>query len=38
MTTDHSPGKSDLIIGLAGLGLGLVWVAIVAAFSYWLAL
>jgi len=28
---------TDLKIGLAGLGIGLVWIFIVAAFSYWLA-
>jgi len=30
--------KSNLKMGLAGLGIGLVWIAIVAAFSHWLAL
>jgi hypothetical protein len=27
----------DFKIGLVGLGIGLVWVFIVAAISYWLA-
>jgi hypothetical protein len=38
MATDHSQGKSDLKTGLAGLGAGIVWIAIVAAFAHWLAL
>jgi hypothetical protein len=38
MTAEHSHGKSDFKVGLAGLGLGLLWVALVAAFAHWLAL
>lgn len=35
---DHHPGgPSDLIVGLTGLGIGLVFILIVGAFSYWLA-
>jgi hypothetical protein len=34
----HAQEKSNLMVGLAGLGLGLVWIAIVAVFSHWLAL
>jgi hypothetical protein len=30
--------SSDLKVGLMGLGLGLIWIFIVAAFSHWLAL
>ncbi len=38
MAEQHAHGKSDIKVALAGLGLGLVWIAIVAAFSHWLAL
>ena len=30
--------KSDLKIGLTGFGIALVWLFIVAAISYWLAI
>lgn len=35
---DHGTEKSDLNVGLVGLGLGIVWIALVTAFSYWLAI
>jgi hypothetical protein len=37
---DHhdQQGGSDLTVGLTGLGIGLVFIFIVAAFSHWLAL
>lgn len=38
MSADHSEQKSDLKLGLAGLGIGLLWLAAVAAFAHWLAL
>lgn len=30
--------ESDLKTGLMGLGIGLVWVALVMGFAHWLAL
>ena len=33
----HAHGKSDLKIGLAGLAIGLVWVAIVATIAHLMA-
>jgi hypothetical protein len=38
MASHETEEKSDLNIGLVGLAIGLVWIAIVAAFSYWLAI
>jgi hypothetical protein len=38
MAGHHETEQSNLKVGLAGLGIGLVWVFIVAAFSYWLAI
>ena len=35
---DHHEGPSDMVIGFTGLGIGLVFIFIVAAFSHWLAL
>ena len=32
------PKTSDLTVGLIGLGAGLIWIFMVAAFSHWLAL
>ena len=37
MDTHHDATKSDLKIGLTGLGIALVWLLLVAAVSYWLA-
>lgn len=37
MATHHEQEKSDLKIGLTGLAIGLVWVAIVGTFAYWLS-
>lgn len=37
MATHHEEQKSDLKVGLAGLAIGLVWVGIVAAISYFMA-
>jgi hypothetical protein len=37
MAGHEVPQRSDLKIGLAGLGIGLLWVLVVAGFSYWLA-
>jgi hypothetical protein len=34
----HEHGKSDLKVGLLGLSAGLVWVAIVGTFAYFLAM
>ena len=36
--TEHSHGKSDLKVGLTGLGIGLVWIAVVATIAHFLAL
>ncbi len=38
MTEHQAHGKSDIKVALAGLGVGLVWIAIVATFSHLLAL
>ena len=35
--SEQSPEQSDLKIGLVGLAIGLVWIAIVAAIAYSLA-
>jgi hypothetical protein len=37
MDAHHDAQKSDLKVGLTGLGLALVWLFLVAAFCYWLA-
>jgi hypothetical protein len=37
MASDHGHGKSDLKVGLLGLSVGLVWIALVATFAYNLA-
>lgn len=37
MDAQHDVQKSDLKIGLSGLGIALVWLFIVVAFSYWVA-
>lgn len=34
----HAQEKSNLKVGLVGLGVGLVWIAIVATISHFLAL
>lgn len=34
----HHENKSDLKVGLLGLGIGLVWVAVVAVVSHLMAL
>ena len=38
MESHEEHGTSDLKIGLLGLGVGLVWILIVGAFAYWLAI
>jgi hypothetical protein len=37
MDAHHDVQKSDLKVGLTGLGIALVWLFLVAAFCYWLA-
>lgn len=38
MDAQHDVQKSDLKVGISGLGIALVWLFTVAAFSYWLAI
>lgn len=38
MTAHQDRGASDLKIGLIGLGIGLVWIVLIGAFSHWIAL
>jgi hypothetical protein len=33
----HDAQRSDLKIGLLGLAIAVVWLSVVAGFSYWLA-
>lgn len=36
---DHNEQRpSDLIVGMTGLGIGIVFILIVATFAHWLAL
>jgi hypothetical protein len=37
MGSHHHEEKSNLMVGLAGLGIGIVWIAIVSVIAYQLA-
>lgn len=37
MDAQHDDSRKYLTTGLMGLGIALVWLAVVAGFSYWLA-